>query len=163
MAMQEWIHKYPGVAKLLEDEGDTLLFPAVDETRAPASRETPCRIDHYILDGTMPRPCEDRLVWWQWFTTADRHAGDTWFGEPDAEDAVRVSTIFVGLDHQCERGGPPLLWETKIFGLDEDICAYYSTWEEAEAGHARWCAYVQARSQLSGRETGEETTHVDGE
>lgn len=30
-------------------------------------------------------------------------------------DDVRVSTVFLGLDH-CWNGGKPILWETMIFG-----------------------------------------------
>jgi hypothetical protein len=56
---------------------------------------------------------------------------------------VRVSTVFLGIDHAWE--GPPLLFETMVFGgpLDEEM-ERYSTWEEAERGHA-----VMARRVLA--------------
>ena len=47
-----------------------------------------------------------------------------------------VSTVFLGLDHACE--GPPMIFETMIFGGDRDQdCWRYSTEEEARAGHAK--------------------------
>ena len=61
---------------------------------------------------------------------------------------VFISTVFLGIDHSFTRIGPPVLWETMIFGgrLDEEQWRYTS---EAEAirGHRRvvlaarfsWC------------------------
>ena len=49
-----------------------------------------------------------------------------------------VSTVFLGLNHQYGQG-PPLIFETMIFGdrnLVEQYCDRYSTLEEAKAGHA---------------------------
>lgn len=49
---------------------------------------------------------------------------------------VRVSTVFLGLDHGYG-DGPPLIFETMIFGGDHDGEQWrYSTWQEAEEGHA---------------------------
>lgn len=49
-----------------------------------------------------------------------------------------VSTVWLGLDHSWS-GGPPLIFETMIFGgpLDQDYQQRYSTVEEARAGHER--------------------------
>ena len=48
-----------------------------------------------------------------------------------------VSTVFLGLDHNFSKGGPPILFETMIFGpKGEEMCKRYATWEEAEEGHA---------------------------
>lgn len=50
---------------------------------------------------------------------------------------VFVSTVFLGLDHSFS-GGPPLLFETMIFGGKHNDSQWrYSTWEEALAGHER--------------------------
>lgn len=50
---------------------------------------------------------------------------------------VRISTVFLGMDHRFRDEGPPILFETMIFGgrLDnfQDRCC---TWDEAEAMHA---------------------------
>lgn len=50
---------------------------------------------------------------------------------------VRVSTVFLGIDHNWGRG-PPVLWETMIFGGPHDeFQERYSSHESAVAGHAR--------------------------
>jgi hypothetical protein len=51
-----------------------------------------------------------------------------------------VSTVFMGIDHNFREEGPPVLFETMVFGDDEtcdiDLGQWrYCTWEEAEAGH----------------------------
>ncbi len=49
----------------------------------------------------------------------------------------RVSTVFLGLDHQYG-DGPPLVFETMVFegeGFGDLYCERYATWEDAEAGH----------------------------
>ena len=52
------------------------------------------------------------------------------------KEIIEVSTIFMGLDHNFSNEGPPILFETMVFGgaLDQEQ-ARYATWEEAEAGH----------------------------
>lgn len=49
-----------------------------------------------------------------------------------------VSTVWLGLDHNWWAGGPPLIFETMIFGgpLDGELWRY-STPEQARAGHRR--------------------------
>lgn len=54
-------------------------------------------------------------------------------------DTCWVSTVFLGLDHNYSRSGPPLLFETMVFsrgnpGDDEEMYRY-PTWDEAQAGH----------------------------
>jgi hypothetical protein len=89
-------------------------------------------IDKYILQDRVPVACDDVEKWGAWFEQADRRVAGT-----DLGGGVRVSTIFMGLDHSFG-SGPPLLFETMIFGgnLDQDTNRY-ATWKEAEAGHAR--------------------------
>jgi hypothetical protein len=62
------------------------------------------------------------------------------------EDDVTISTVFMGINHQFG-DGPPLIFETMIFGgpLD-DYCWRYSTEAEALAGHQG--AIVQHREAL---------------
>lgn len=86
----------------------------------------------YILEGHRPVPVDDLFVWARWFETADRIVANTDRGD------VRISTVFLGLDHNFGPSGPPLLFETLIFGGPEDgYCARYSTWRQAEAGHQK--------------------------
>jgi len=48
---------------------------------------------------------------------------------------VKISTIFLGLDHQLG-DGPPLLFETMILGGKHDQDQWrYHTWDEAMEGH----------------------------
>jgi hypothetical protein len=48
----------------------------------------------------------------------------------------KVSTVFLGLDHNHSGEGAPILFETMVFlpSGNED-CVRYSTWEEAQRGH----------------------------
>lgn len=63
--------------------------------------------------------------------TKSRRIGETTVGDAD------VSTIWLGLNHQFGHG-PPLIFETMIFGgPHDDYCERYSTKEQARAGHQR--------------------------
>ena len=57
-------------------------------------------------------------------------------------DGVRVSTVFLGLDHGF--GGAPMWFETMIFGGSdyEERC---TTWAEAEKMHERAILFLAAR------------------
>jgi hypothetical protein len=91
--------------------------------------------DKYILVGHTPVPCPWLLRWATWFETADLHVAESIQGD------VRVSTEFLGLDFSDH--GPPVLFATMVFinGSAKDM-ERYCTWEEAEAGHARWVKQV---------------------
>lgn len=53
---------------------------------------------------------------------------------PDTD--IRISTVWLGLNHQYG-DGPPLIFETMVFGGPNDESMWrYSTEEEALAGHA---------------------------
>lgn len=56
---------------------------------------------------------------------------------------VRVSTVWLGLDHAW-MGGPPLIFETMIFGgsLDGEQ-ERYSSEADARDGHKHWCDAVR--------------------
>lgn len=98
-------------------------------------------IDKWILDADLrPVPCGDLLRWAQWFEHSDRHVAETRLGR------VRISTVFLGLNHQWQPGGEPLLYETMIFGGARDgEIDRYATWNEAMAGHAQRVAQIAAR------------------
>lgn len=85
----------------------------------------------YILNGHVPVEEPNFMKWAAWFETANRHVARTELGD------VSVSTVFLGLDHGMF-GGRPLLFETMIFGGEQDQwMERCSTWEEAERVHAR--------------------------
>lgn len=84
----------------------------------------------YILVGKTPRKA-DLLEWARWFESHNRQVFET-----TLPDDVRVSTVFLGIDHSFSGGGYPLLFETMIFGgPHNNFQDRYSTWGEAELGH----------------------------
>ena len=95
---------------------------------------------HWILDDA-GRPVEepDVLKWAAWIEeTSNREIAQHKIGD------VLLSTVFLGLDHSFGRG-PPLLYETMIFGGEHDQEQWrYSTHEEAIEGHAKARALVGA-------------------
>lgn len=86
----------------------------------------------YILDkNDKPVPVEDMLTWGKWFEGADRTVAKTEISD------MRISTVFLGIDHS-DSEGPPILYETMIFGGEhEGYQDRYATREEAVAGHMR--------------------------
>jgi len=91
--------------------------------------------DKYILHGKDILPEPDLYAWGEWLQdpTNCRVAED--FIGP-----MRISTVFLGLDHNWG-SGEPILFETMIFGIPEgDKENYYeercATYDEAEEMHA---------------------------
>ncbi len=86
----------------------------------------------YILNAEgQPEQCHDLLAWAHWFEKADRHVAHDTVGD------VKVSTVFMGLDHSFGMQGGPILYETMVFGGPLDGGQdRYSTRAEAEVGHA---------------------------
>ncbi len=88
--------------------------------------------DHWILVDREPVKCT-LLEWGKWFETDDRIIEQT-----DLEGDVRVSTVFLGIDHNFNLTGPPILFETMIFGGEhdqyQDRCA---TYDEAKKMHTK--------------------------
>lgn len=80
----------------------------------------PERSKYYILVGGQPVPC-DLPMWAQWFGSGDQHmVKKTQVGD------VKVSTVFLGLDHNYSPTGPPLIFETMVFGgkMDQEEWRY---------------------------------------
>jgi len=89
--------------------------------------------DKYILEGKTVVPAKSTAEWAAWFGTTDRRVARF------KSRYLLVSTVFLGLDHNWN-GGPPLIFEAMIFGSRKNAmdlgCKRYSTYEEAEKGHA---------------------------
>jgi hypothetical protein len=98
----------------------------------------------YIMneDGTV-RVEPDSLAWGRWFETTHRRIAETKLTGCTAGEEIWISTEFMGIDHRFG-DGPPLLFETKVFGGDFGE-EHHGTREEAVAGHLAMCERV-ARS-----------------
>lgn len=69
--------------------------------------------------------------------TYKRVAGDTVVLDGQQ---LAVSTVWLGVDHNYTRQGPPIIFETMVFGnhplADANACWRYETEEQARTGHA---------------------------
>jgi hypothetical protein len=103
------------------------------------------KLRHYILSGHDVIPCIHLMAWADWMQNANRQVAVT-----ICHDGRRVSTVFLGMDHQFMEGGPPLLFETMVFRKDtsiDEICERCSTWEQAERQHLRVVAQVHIEGE----------------
>ena len=92
--------------------------------------------DRYILDGHTPVPCPDLMTWARWIES-NRDAKRVASTE---KNGLRVSTVFLGVDHGFVEGAAPLIFETMIFGGEhDDYQTRCSTWEQAEEMHKAAC------------------------
>lgn len=98
--------------------------------------------DKYILNEQgEPVKEPDLLKWGRSFEISNRIVKQEMIGD------VQVSTVFLGLDHNWASDGPPVLWESMVFGGPHD-----SDWmdrcsgsrEQAQAMHERMVARVKA-------------------
>ena len=95
---------------------------------------------YYILAGITPVPAEQRQ-WAAWVETADRRVAQTSFTAD-----VRVSTVFVGIDH-ATGATPPLLFETLVFWPGDPLdgeTVHTPTWAAALAAHTQMVLRVRA-------------------
>lgn len=100
--------------------------------------------DHYYLneDHTY-RPCSF-VEWAEQFENlrGSKHVAN------DIVNGNRISTIWLGLDHNFLRGtfgGDPLVFETMVFTEEvggSKYCERHSTWDEAVEGHSRAIEWV---------------------
>lgn len=100
---------------------------------------------HYVLNGAgEPEREPDLMRWAKWLEKSGKARR---VGQTEVGSVVTVSTVFLGLDHSFEGGGPPVLWETMVFGKDRK--SQGGCWrcsgsrEQAEAMHARVVAHVE--------------------
>jgi hypothetical protein len=102
--------------------------------------------NHYILDEQGNPVLADLDTWAAWIQKAERHVGDEKVGP------YRISTVFLGLDHQYGEG-PPVLWETMIFrspaddedDLDQHQERCSGSKEQAEAMHHKVVELVKEK------------------
>lgn len=111
------------------------------------------RLCHYILNEDHTVSEVDLMTWAHWLESEEGRKLK--IVSSTLVDEVRVSTVFLGLDHSFGMGGPALLFETMTFekkiseaemrgkkynfhkSVDSDgYYARYATYEEALKGHA---------------------------
>jgi hypothetical protein len=93
--------------------------------------------EYYLLEDRKAVPTDVR-TWARFFESGDRIVAKSQLGD------VRVSTVFLGLDHRFDDEGPPLIFETMIFGGHHaDYQTRCSTWEEAEEMHRVACVLAE--------------------
>lgn len=96
---------------------------------------------YFVLDAAHNVvPTDDLLAWGRFCAQDDqRRVASTRYGTID------VSTVFLGLNHRFFGGGPPLLFETMIFGGPYDQYQdRYASWDDALLGHRRACRLVES-------------------
>lgn len=88
----------------------------------------------YLMDESgQPVACEEPVDWSLVSAEWQRHQRVAY----DDVDGVMVSTVFLSLDHSWG-GGPPVLWETMIFGGERDQEQHrYTSAQEALEMHAK--------------------------
>ena len=103
---------------------------------------------HFILDDDnepVPVSIQEYAIW----ATREnrlRLVGRTDFHDENGEEVSSVSTVFLGLDHRFSGDGDtPVLWETMIFGGDNDEYQQrYTSHDDAVVGHQKAVAIVKA-------------------
>ena len=112
-------------------------------------------IGQYILDENGdPHPEPDTLKWAAWYGHSHLSRGkDNRIVAQDHIDGVCISTVFLGLDHNhSSLKGPPVLWETMIFGGKHDgFMNRYISKDDAIVGHNE--AVELARNSLSSKKS----------
>jgi hypothetical protein len=110
-------------------------------------------VDFYTLDDHgQPVPCADVLQWGRWMESATRIVARTTINEE-----VEVSTVFLGIDHAF-LGGPPVLWETMVFGGEHDMFQRrYTSLDEAQKGHDETVAMASEPARTRAIDFEEET------
>ena len=100
--------------------------------------------DYYVLENHKVIPA-DKMTWERMMKNPEtRRVAETIIGE------AYVSTVFLSLDHSFG-SGPPLLFETMVFGGKFDQEPYLcTTWEEAIAMHETTCERVRSTGAAIG-------------
>jgi hypothetical protein len=75
----------------------------------------------------------DSARWSAWF---EFHYHERIVARTVVQEGVEVSTVFLGLDHNYSQTGPPILFETMVFGgLCDGDMDRYAAMDESRQGH----------------------------
>ncbi len=85
---------------------------------------------HYILAGRQIVPAINLISWAMWFEGPERFIAHA------RVRGHRVSTVFLGIDHNMTPCGPPVLFETAVFkGHNTETMLRSCTYEQAVRLH----------------------------
>ena len=105
----------------------------------------------YVLKNGEPEPEPDVGVWAAWMEQANEERVVEHTAICTTPNLVRVSTVFLGMDHAFD-DGPPVLWETMVFGgVLEGEQRRYTSRAAAVTGHAALVAEVKAAETTASR------------
>lgn len=105
-------------------------------------------MDKYILVNGEPKVEPNVLRWAEWMEVTDerRIMARTQVERVPGEEITTVSTVFLGIDHNFGEEGPPLLFETLIFGGPHAGDMWrYATKADALVGHEKAVAHVNGQ------------------
>jgi predicted RNA-binding Zn-ribbon protein involved in translation (DUF1610 family) len=95
---------------------------------------------YFVRVGGKVRPAT-LMEWAAWLEASGKDRTVAWTA---VRPGVEVSTVFLGLDHAFG-GGPPVLWETMVFGGARDGNQQrYTSEDAARAGHTAMVLEVEA-------------------
>ncbi len=94
----------------------------------------------YVLDGKTPRKCA---------SIQEYHDFDVQNKNRIARSHISnstISTVFLMHDHNWNLEGPPILFETMVFGGEMDgYQERYASYDEAVEGHKRICEMAEGQ------------------
>ncbi len=97
----------------------------------------------YILVGHDVVEEPDVIAWATRFESADPIV------KTSNLDGILVRSVFLGFDRSFGREGPPLVFETMVFGgVRDGWRKRYSTWDQAVLGHDDWVKRLIAGTSL---------------
>ena len=100
---------------------------------------------YYQLIGKIPSKC-DMFTWARQMEKKRRVVSQTTYTING--DEIYISTVFLGLDHGIGQG-PPLLFETMIFGgMHDQYQRRCSTWKQAENQHTEAIKLIESAYAL---------------
>jgi hypothetical protein len=107
--------------------------------------ERAMKIGWYVLnDAHEAVPVGSLEEWAAWAAAQDAAGRDYRRVALEELGDIRVSTVFLGMDHNHFGNGPPLIFETIIFGGPHNEWQQRcSTWDEALQQHAEACALAR--------------------
>lgn len=115
--------------------------------------------DFYILDENKePFPTDDHKAWAEWFSDFENRSVCRTRLIHDEKSPMDVSTVFIGIDHNYEKGDDPVLFETMTFCDDKNECVMlrYTSYEKAVSGHELLLKRLKNQGYYEREEDGQE-------